>query len=228
MPGFDALIDVGIKKVSAKEKFTIRKKEIRINMKKTIFSHLVILVCCIALLTFVSVTHTFGQSSPVISIQRVTLFSSTTVVPTGGSMLARNNDGIYMNYNTAGLVSGTVATFWLAIFNTPAGCAVPNACTPADLTNTNAHGSLVYGGGKIIGADGSATFGGFRAVGDTTGIERGFAGALVLPLTADIHLVVRTHGAASSDPAVLTQQLTTFNGGCPPNTCANIQQSLHE
>ncbi|MDQ3749307.1 MAG: hypothetical protein M3367_09910 [Acidobacteriota bacterium] len=122
-----------------------------------------------------------------------------------------------------------MATFWIAVFNTPAGCAVPNACTPADLNNPNAHGAGIYAGGRIIGADGSATFGGFRAVGDTSGIFLGvFAGGLVSPMTADIHLVVRTHGAASSDPAVLNQQLTTFNGGCPPNACANIQQSLHE
>lgn len=197
-------------------------------MKKIILNRLAILGCCIALLTFASVTHTFGQSSPVISIQRVTLFSSTTVVQTGGSMLARTSDGIFMNYHTVGLMPGTVATFWIAAFNTPAGCAVPNGCTPADLTNPNAHGSLIASGGRVIGADGTATFGGFRAVGDTTGIERGFAGGLVFPMTADIHLVVRTHGAASTDPTVLTQQLTTFNGGCPPNACVNIQQSLHE
>ncbi len=198
-------------------------------MKKIIFSRLAILGCCIALFTLASVTHTFGQSNPVVTIKPVTGFMSQTVIPTGGSMLARTPDGIFMNYHTAGLVTGTVATFWIAVFNTPAGCAVPNACTPADLNNPNAHGAGIYAGGRIIGADGSATFGGFRAVGDTSGIFLGvFAGGLVSPMTADIHLVVRTHGAASSDPAVLNQQLTTFNGGCPPNACANIQQSLHE
>ncbi len=196
-------------------------------MKKTYLSRLAILGCCIALLTLASVTHAIGQSNPVISIKPVTLFSSTTVVPTGGSMLARNNDGIFMNYNTAGLMPGTVATLWLSIFNTPAGCAT-NPCTAADFANLNAHSALVYGGGRIIGADGTATFGGFRAVGDTAGVFNGTAGRLILPLTAEIHLVVRTHGAASSDPIALNQQLTTFNGGCPPNTCANVQISSHQ
>jgi hypothetical protein len=44
---------------------------------------------------------------------------------------------------------------------------------------------------------------------------------------AEIHLVVRSHGPASADPAVLQQQLTTFNGGCPPNTCMNVQAAPH-
>ena len=196
-------------------------------MKKIIFSRLAILGCCIAFLTFASVTHTFGQNNPVISVKPVTIFASTTPVPTGGSMLARTQDGIFMDYHAAGLTSGTVATFWIVIFNTPAGC-LTNPCTAADFTNPNAHSALVYGGGRIIGADGAVTFGGFRAVGDTTGVFNGTAGRLILPLTAETHLVVRTHGAASTDPTVLNQQLTTFNGGCPPNTCTNLYTSIHQ
>jgi hypothetical protein len=73
------------------------------------------------------------------------------------------------------------------------------------------------------------TYGGFRALGDTFGIFGGtFAGGLIFPMTAEIHMVIRTHGTASTDPAVLTQQLTTHDGGCPPNTCSNIQVSIHQ
>ena len=196
-------------------------------MKKIIFNRLIILGCCAALLTFASVMHTFGQSNPVITTLPVRVIADQSVVPTGGTMLVRTANGVFMTYNTAGLVPGTVATAWFGIFNTPAGCAT-NPCSPADFANPNAHGALVYGGGRIIGADGTATFGGFRAVGDTAGVFNGTAGRLILPLTAEIHLVVRTHGAASTDPAVLTQQLTTFTGGCPPNTCANLQTSVHQ
>ena len=132
-----------------------------------------------------------------------------------------------MTLNTAGLVPGTVATAWIAIFNTPAACAT-NPCSPPDLANPAVHGGLVYAGGRIIGADGTATFGGFRAVGDTSGIFMGTRG-LILPMTAEIHLAVRTHGAAIlNDPTVLSQQLTTFNGGCPPNPCANLHVSIHQ
>jgi hypothetical protein len=196
--------------------------------KKFIFGRLAILGCCIALFTLASVTHTFGQSNPTITTLPVRVIADQSVVSTGGTMLTRKADGIFMTMYTAGLVPGTVATAWIAVFNTPAGCAT-NPCTAADMTNPNAHGVLYYGGGKIIGTEGTANFGGFRAVGDTAGVFNGTAGRLILPLTAEIHLVVRTHGAANlSDPNVLSQQLTTFNGGCPPNTCANIQISIHQ
>ena len=195
-------------------------------MKKIIFNRLVILGCCAALLTFAPVTHTFGQSNPVITIKPVRVIADQSVVRTGGGMLVRDADGVFMTLNTAGLVPGTVATAWFAIFNTPAACAT-NPCSPPDLDNPSVHGGLFNAGGRIIGADGSATFGGFRAVGDTTGLERGTRG-LILPLTAEIHLVVRTHGPASTDPLVLSQQLSLFNGGCPPNTCTTIQTSVHQ
>ncbi|MEO6655142.1 MAG: hypothetical protein ABIO36_03590 [Pyrinomonadaceae bacterium] len=196
-------------------------------MKKITFSRLAILGCCIALLTFASVTHTFGQSSPVITTLPVRVIADQSVVSTGGTMLARKPDGIFMTLYTTGLVPGTVATAWIAVFNTPAGCAT-NPCTAADMANSNAHGVLYYGGGKIIGTEGTANFGGFRAVGDTMGVFNGTFGRLIFPLTAEIHLVVRTHGVASTDPSVLSQQLTTFSGGCPPNTCSNVQISIHQ
>ncbi|MBI3245111.1 MAG: hypothetical protein HYZ50_01245 [Deltaproteobacteria bacterium] len=67
------------------------------------------------------------------------------------------------------------------------------------------------------------------AVGDTTGVVAGIGTGMGLlnAKKAEIHLVVRTHGLASTDPAVLQLQLTTFNGGCPPNTCVNVQVAPH-
>ncbi len=198
-------------------------------MKKIIFSRLAILGCCIALFMFASVTHSFGQNNgnTITTILPVRVISDQSVVPTSGTMLVRKENGIFMTLNTSGLVPGTVATAWIAIFNTPAACAT-NPCTPADLANPAAHAGLFNGGGRIVGADGSASFGGFRAVGDTSGIFMGTRG-LILPLTAEIHLVVRTHGPAIlNDPTVLSQQLSMFNGGCPPNTCTSIQTSIHQ
>ena len=196
-------------------------------MKKINLYRFVILGCCVALLTFASVSHTFGQSNPTITTLPLRVNSNQSVIlPITGSMLVRSDNGIFTTLTTSGLVPGTVATQWIAIFNTPAACAA-NPCVPADLDNPSVHGGLFYGGGRVIGVDGSATFSVFRAVGDTSGMERGTR-ALILPRTAEIHLVVRTHGVASTDPNVLTQQLTTFNGGCPPNTCSSIQISNHQ
>ncbi len=196
-------------------------------MKKIIFNRLVILGCCAALFTFASAMHTFGQSNPTITTLPMRSLADQSVIRTSGTMLVRTPAGLFLTYNTAGLVPGTVATSWIAVFNTPAGCAT-NPCSGADFANSNAHGALINTGGQVVGADGKASFGGFRAVGDTTGVFGGTFGSLIFPLTAEIHMVVRTHGVASADPAVLAQQLTTRDGGCPPNTCTNLQISIHQ
>lgn len=197
-------------------------------MKKIIFCRLAIFSFCIAFLTLVSIMQTFGQNNPVTTTLPMRVIANQSVVPTSGTMLVRTASGIFLTYNTAGLTPGTVATSWIAVFNTPAGCAT-NPCGMPDFSNPNAHSALINTGGKVVGADGTASFGGFRAVGDTFGIFGGtFAGGLIFPMTAEIHMVVRTHGTASTDPAVLAQQLTMLNGGCPPNTCANLHISIHQ
>lgn len=198
-------------------------------MKKIIFGRLVILGCCIALFTLASVMHTFGQSNtnPVTTIQPLLALSNWMPVPTSGTILARKSDGISMTLNTAGLVPGTAVTAWFGIFNNPQFCAT-TPCTPADEANPMVQASVINAGGRIIGADGAATFGGYRAVGDTTGT---FSGpGLLNPMTAQIDLVVRSHGPALSSifhPGLLAKQLSTYNGGCPPNPCQSLQVSTH-
>ena len=39
---------------------------------------------------------------------------------------------------------------------------------PADLSNPSVQGSVASAGGKMIGLDGTATYGAFRTTGDTT------------------------------------------------------------
>lgn len=195
-------------------------------MKKINFGNLAILICCAAFLTVASVAQCFGQSNPIITTLPMRSNADQSIIPAGGTMLIRKDDGVFMTMYTANLVPGTVATAWIAVFNTPEACAT-RPCAASDLSNPGVHGAIIYAGGKIIGTEGTADFGGFRGITDTSGVFGGTVNRVILPLTAEIHLVVRTHGAASTDPAVLSQQLTTFNGGCPPNTCVNIQSSIH-
>lgn len=162
-----------------------------------------------------------------ISAHKVVSFSNhSTVIPYAGSMLVREKEGIYVDFTTSGLTPGTVATLWLAIFNFPENCR-SNPCTPSDIfNNPNVNGSLLASGGRIVGPDGTANFAAFRGILDATGA---FVGpGLWDARRAEIHLVVRTHGMASSDPAILQQQLNTFNGGCPPNACSNLQVAIHK
>lgn len=171
-----------------------------------------------------------GAARPRVSVQPVRTMATQAVVPGAGTLLARTGEGVFATYHTAGLAPGTVVTSWFGIFNFPRHCAT-SPCTSADFANPAVQGSVLNFGGRIIGADGTATFGAFRAVGDASGAG-GPPGTpnmgLLRPFKAEIHLVTRTHGTASMDAGVLAQQLSMFNGGCPPNTCANLQTSIHQ
>lgn len=170
--------------------------------------------------------HRGSNQSPRISVAPVLNFSDLSVLPAAGSSLARTREGVFMTFHTSGLTPGTVATAWWVIFNKPRNCAT-RPCSVADLPNPEVQSSLVNAAGRIIGADGTATYGDFLAVGDTTGAWTG--AGLMNAFKAEIHLVTRTHGPAIlGDPTVLGQQLSMFNGGCPPNTCANLQVSIHQ
>jgi hypothetical protein len=167
-----------------------------------------------------------SPAEPRISIRPVMNFADQSLVPASGTMLVRTRDNVFATVHTAGLPAGTVVTAWFAFFNNPQNCAT-RPCSGADFANPAVQGSRVYFGGQTIGVDGTATFGAFRRVGDTTGIFDG--PGLLNPLGAEIHLVMRSHGPAIlNDPAILSQQLSTFNGGCPPNACANLQASVHQ
>ena len=166
------------------------------------------------------------------SIEKVKTFSGSAVIPYAGASLSRDKAGVFSTIYTSGLTPGTVVTFWWAIFNNARACATPS-CAPPDLNNPDVKGSLQYGGGLVVGAEGRVDFGGYLEFGDNTGfyllpqfpLMPNPAPGVVNTKGAVIHLVIRTHGAASPDPFILNQQLTTFPGGCSvtPNPCANIQ-----
>jgi hypothetical protein len=91
--------------------------------------------------------------------------------------------------------------------------------------------TLLNTGGVVVGPDRKVVFGAFRAVGDITGARPNFGtgNGILKPLTAEFHIVARSHGVANlMDPVALEQQLTTFFGGCPPNPCTNLQRSVHQ
>ena len=205
-------------------------------MKKSIIDRLTILGCCIAFLTTSFATHTAAQrgtSGDVkTSIAKIKTFDGSAVIPYAGASLSRNNEGMFSTISTSGLTPGTVVSLWWVIFNFPQNCVTPS-CSPSDLNNPNVYGSLQYGGGAIVGAGGRADFGGFLEVDDNSGFYLlpqfpnmpNPAPGLANRRGATIHLVIRTHGLASSESEVLNQQLTRFDGGCSvvPNPCANIQ-----
>ncbi len=203
-------------------------------MKNSVLKCLAIFGFCTALTTLSIVTNAHGQSGqsghPRINSRSVVVMATGSVVPSAGSTLFRNQDGVFFSFSTSGLPAGHAVTIWMAVFNNPEFCAT-SPCTPADFANPAVDGTLLNTGGRVIGPDGKGVYGAFRAVGDATGARpmTGTGNGLVKPMSAEIHLVTRSHGPANlMDLSVLDQQLTMFNGGCPPNTCMNLQASVNQ
>jgi hypothetical protein len=210
------------------------------NMKKLIAKQLSVMSIFTLLATLVFVTNAAGQDpgsgNVRTSITKVKTFDGTATIPYAGSSLSRNSRGIFWNISTFDLTPGNTITLWVVIFNNASQCdqTVPG-CAPPDLNNPVVNGSLQYGGGAVVGPGKRADFSGFLEIGDNTGFfllpmfpnMPNPAPGLVSVKGAEVHLVIRNHGPASTDPATLTQQLTTFGGGCSSFACANIQASVH-
>jgi hypothetical protein len=52
-----------------------------------------------------------------------------------------------------------------------------------------------------------------------------FGPGLVDPAGAEIHFIVRSHGNVL--PGLLAAQISSVNGGCPPNQCEDLQFAQH-
>jgi hypothetical protein len=166
------------------------------------------------------------QADAKISIEPLIVLATGTEAPGTGSILVRTKEGVGMTLHTFGLIPGNVYTAWFTIFNNPKHCAT-TPCTPADFPNPDVQAVLLFGTGQIAGEDGTADFGAFRAVGDPSGREPSLGTAMTLENArkAEIHLAIRFHGPVI--PEMLDDQLSTFNGGCPPNTCMTVQAAPH-
>ena len=121
-------------------------------------------------------------------------------------------------------------TNWFVAFNRPERCFERCACGLDDLTNPFANVGVFYSTGRVTDAYGQATFTGETDYGELPdgfdqrpfpdlirGVEQG----------AEVHVVVRTHNDVAEDPAEREGQLTTFNQGCGPDGCRDLQVSVH-
>ena len=120
-------------------------------------------------------------------------------------------------------------TLWFIVFNNPDDCeAGPYQCGPADMgANRPARGDFLLASGHVIGADGSATFGGRLNVGDTSGSglselpdgcipgypDCGGPVGLESPEGALVIQAVHSHGPKQTGQ-VLKSQLQSYTGGC--------------
>ncbi len=144
-----------------------------------------------------------------LDVERVTLIADGTT--TGRSVLHRSHRGLRAAVVTSDLERRHAYTVWAVVFNHPEACEGP--CDAADLADPAVGGVSTLLTGRI--ASGRTTM---------------FAGQVPTDVVSDpfgveVHFVVRTHGRALR--GLVREQLTTLNGGCPPNTCANVQMAIH-
>src|SRR5206468_5752395 len=80
------------------------------------------------------------SGNPKISSRSVHTMATGAIVPSAGSTLFRNQDGVYFDFHTSSLTPGLAVSAWMAVFNNPEFCA-RNPCRPADVAQPCAEGT---------------------------------------------------------------------------------------
>lgn len=189
----------------------------KINTSRLVFPSIVMIVCV------ASVVQTIQGQPPMFSTSEVYRISDNTVVANAGSTLLRNRRGIATTIRTSGLAPGAYSVWWI-VHNYPEYCT-ERPCTLTDEENPLVQASVLNATGSVIGPRGIGNFAASLGVGGPYRGEVLFGPGLVNPLGADVLLVVRYHGPVI--PEILTEQLTTYDGGCSINACSDEQIALH-
>jgi hypothetical protein len=129
-----------------------------------------------------------------------------------------------MRIGTGMLTPNNVYTVWWVVFNNPAACSVP--CNANDLPNPAVRAAVFYAAGFITGPDGVGNVSGHVEAGvppEGLAVVEGTAKGLEPGngFGAEIHLVVRTHGAPINGR--VDEQISSFEGACEVNVCMNQQ-----
>lgn len=151
-------------------------------------------------------------------------FFAAQSVPADGSDIAgssakltRSESAVWIRLNTTELLPGAYTNWW-AIFNNPAACTDP--CNVDDLFDpaqrVAVQSSVLFAAGGIVGENGVGHFRAFLEEGvlPTGPGQVGFGPGLIDAENAEVHYLVRNHGPASTDPAILQKQLSHIAGGC--------------
>ncbi len=165
--------------------------------------------------SFTNVSLKSGNSSTVIIEQNPDGPPSPFIaVPGAYSTLHRNAEGISINFKTKNLIPGNAYTLWFVIFGDAPGPPV----------------LVTHAAGHVIGGSGNGNFSAHLSTSEV----------FTNPLTAEVHLALRTHGPAQ--PGMIPDQIHTIDGGCTggfpsgpalyPDSdvigyCANVQVAMH-
>ena len=169
----------------------------------------------ISLFSFASPAYGF-----VLQESKVYDLKTNLAIEDASATLTRMQDGVELNLDTT-LPGEATYTVWWLIFNNPESCV--DGCGVDDLRTSSVNASVFWAAGDITGIDGKASFNSKLPVGFLpSGLDRVLFGpGLSDPFSAEIHNIVRSHGPVIS--GLEKEQISTFNGGCPPNICADLQ-----
>jgi hypothetical protein len=175
-----------------------------------------------------------AHAQDALSSSSVMRFADLTAVDGAQSTLIRTADAVSVVLTTSDLEPLAPYTIWWVVFNEPTGCL--GACDEDDLFNPDgtmnindaADISILYADGALTDDAGRAAFSGVLLAGAPLG-EVVYGPGLRDGLTAEIHVVVRSHGPLDLDRAYV--QLSTFEphptigGAC--EVCADQQFAMH-
>ena len=161
-------------------------------------------------------------------------FADLSEVAYAYSTLIRTDNGVAMELRTDELEPNSPYTVWWVVFNTPQGCS--EICDEDDIVdaegnmapNPEVNISILWATGGVANAEGKGVFSAYLPEDQPLG-EVLFGPALTDARGAEIHLVVRAHGAADADR--LYEQLSTFEpdpamgGNC--ETCVDGELHVH-
>lgn len=189
-----------------------------------------------ATLVLVAAAAATAQGEVVTSTSDVHRFSDFSTVEGAQSVLVHGPDFVAVTLRTSGLEPLAPYTIWWVIFNEPQNCY--EACDLDDLfnpdgtmnINPDADIAILYGDGLLTDDAGAAAFSAVLFEGAPLG-EVVYGPGLVDARTAEVHIVVRSHGPLAADLSRAYAQLSTFEphptigGGCVE--CADQHFAIH-
>ncbi len=165
---------------------------------------------------------------------------SGALVAADGASLVRTDSGVNMRASTtvggelfdlfAGPLGvdwevGDATTNWFVVFNNPDACSAPG-CGEDDVqdaatgANNDPGVGVHFATGHVAGSSRWRSAASLRE-GDLSGVL--FGSPLLDAMTAEVHIVVRSHGpAANLVPGGLAAAIGSFGGGCLPDDGPNI------
>ncbi len=180
-------------------------------------SHFIAKLGIAMLMVATTLTHAASGKKPA-EQQFASMIDFNTADPVAGfGSLLRSKNHLKARLAMADLDPNTSYTVWWVVWNQPQLCAnaIPNvsSCGLGDLTiNGNA---VLYAAGFVTGDDGTANLDlSLNAGRLPDGIDAPVPGKLKRGngFKAEVHLVIRTHGAINTD--IIAEQLSLFAGGC--------------